>query len=43
MPTISVKENTKARMDARKIHPNVSYDEIIVMMLDYVDAQEKRK
>ena len=30
-------------MDARKIHPNVSYDEVIVTMLDYIEAQEKRK
>ena len=43
MPTVAVKEKTKERLDGRKIHPNVSYDEIIVMMLDYIEEQEKRK
>lgn len=43
MPTVAIKEKTKERLDGRKIHPNVSYNEIIVTMLDYIEAQEKRK
>lgn len=43
MPTVAIKEETKTRLDGRKIHPNVSYDEIIVTMLDYIEAQEKRE
>jgi len=43
MPTIAVNETTKDRLAARKLHPNASYDEVIVLMLDYVEEQEKKK
>ena len=43
MPVIKVSDKNKSRMDSRKIHPRMSYDEVIGLMLDHIEAQEKRK
>ena len=43
MSTIKLDDETKKRLVERKVHPNATYQEVIVTMLDYVEAQEKRK
>lgn len=43
MTTIKLSEEVKFRLTKRKVHPNASYEEVIVTMLDYIEKQEKRK
>ncbi len=36
--TIQVKEDTKKRLEGKKVHPRESYDEVLRRMLEYNDT-----
>ena len=43
MPTIALSEKTKKRLAARKLHPKASFDEVVGLLLDHVESEEKKK
>ncbi len=38
--TIKVTEETKLRLDKKKVHPREPYDDVIKRLIDYMDQQE---
>ena len=38
--TIAITEETKGRLNQKKVHPRETYDDVIKRLIDYMDQQE---